>query len=122
MYVLFTEHTSRHISQCEYCTVLSRTFANDFTTCLSRQFLDTITEGGIRALIGDAAHAFSGNAGADAGFALENVYTSNRCIAWGNDDNQLLVKVLQLFDRFGSYHYRRLDDNLNKHFAIALDV
>lgn len=84
--------------------------------------LDTITEGGISALIGDDAHAFSGNAGADVGFALENVYKSNRCIAWGNDDNQLLVKVLQLFDRFGSYYYRRLDDNLNKHFAIALDV
>lgn len=32
-----------------------------------------MTKGGIIALFGDAAQAFPGNVGADAGFALENV-------------------------------------------------
>lgn len=81
-----------------------------------------MTEGGIIALVGDAAHAFFGNAGADTGFALGNVSTLNRCIAWANYTKQLLTKVLQLYDRIRSYHYRCLDDKLNKHFAIELDV
>ena len=41
----------------------------------------------------------------DAGFALANVYTLKGCAARANENDQLLVKALQLYNCIGSSHY-----------------
>lgn len=70
------------------------------------------------AFIGDAAHAFCGNFGAGTGFALEDVYTLGRCLAWANECNQSAAKALDLYDQIRSPHYERLNKTLKKFVDI----
>lgn len=75
---------------------------------ISGSRLHSMAFGGRIAFIGDAAHALCGNFGAGAGFAMEDVYTLARSLAWAYTSDHTIAEALTLYDSIRSPHYKRL--------------
>jgi salicylate hydroxylase len=89
---------------------------------LSGPRLHSMTDHENIAFVGDAAHALCGNFGAGAGFALEDVYTLGKCLAWAHERHEPPFQALELYDRIRSPHYRRLKSLLDKFAKIKSDL
>lgn len=74
------------------------------------------------AFIGDAAHALCGNFGAGAGFAMEDIHTLARCLAWANASDHSIADALNLYDSIRSPHYSRLYAVLDSFAAIKSSI
>ncbi|KAF3047960.1 hypothetical protein E8E12_001406 [Didymella heteroderae] len=85
---------------------------------LSGPRLHSMTDHKNIAFVGDAAHALCGNFGAGAGFALEDVYTLGKCLAWAHDCHRPPLEALGLYDQIRSPHYSRLYELLDRFAEI----
>jgi salicylate hydroxylase len=89
---------------------------------LSGPPLSSMTDCGNIAFVGDAAHAFCGNFGAGTGFALEDVFTLGKCLAWAYHLKEAPAEGLRLYDQIRSPHYNRLNALLNRFAKVKNDL
>jgi salicylate hydroxylase len=74
------------------------------------------------AFIGDSTHLMLGNFGADAGFALEDVYALSKSLDWAHSGRRPLAEALGIFTSIRSPHYQRLYRTVDKFTAIKANL